>query len=71
VRLLYRELTPVDCNQLGLRVVRVVSPDLAPLHHDHRWPFLGGRTADVGWRYADAPERSAGSFPSPHPHALG
>ena len=71
VRLLYRELTPVDCNQLGLRVVRVVSPELAPLHHDHRWPFLGGRTADVGWRYADALERGAGSFPSPHPHALG
>jgi ribosomal protein S12 methylthiotransferase accessory factor len=71
VRLLYRELTPVDCNQVGLRVVRVVSPDLAPLHHDHRWPFLGGRTAGAGWRYADASTRAAGSFPSPHPHALG
>lgn len=72
VRLFYRELTTVDCNQLGLRVVRVLSPDLAPLHHDHRWPFLGGRTPDVTWRYRDAPERGgAREFPSPYPHALG
>jgi ribosomal protein S12 methylthiotransferase accessory factor len=72
VRLYYRELTTDDCNQLGLRVVRVLSPDLAPLHHDHRWPFLGGRTADVAWRYPDAEARRGGRpFPSPHPHALG
>jgi len=71
VRLLYREVTTVDCNQLGLRVVRVLSPNLAPLHHNHRWPYLGGRTPDVGWRYADAADRAAGPFPSPHPHALG
>ena len=71
-RLLYRELTTDDCNQVGLRVVRVLSPDLAPLHHDHRWPFLGGRTADVGWRYPDARARAGGRpFPGPHPHALG
>ena len=72
VRLYYRELTTDDCNQLGLRVVRVLSPDLTPLHHDHRWPFLGGTTADVAWRYPDA-ERRRGDrpFPSPHPHALG
>jgi ribosomal protein S12 methylthiotransferase accessory factor len=71
VRLLYRELTTVDCNQVGLRVVRVLSPHLAPLHHDHRWPFLGGRTADVRSRYRDASRRAAGPFPSPYPHALG
>ena len=72
VRLYYRELTGIDANQLGLRVVRVLSPELAPLHHDHRWPFLGGRTADVAWRYADAAARAGGrTFPSPHPHALG
>lgn len=72
VRLLYRELTTVDCNQLGLRVVRVLSPELAQLHHNHRWPFLGGHTAEVGWRYEDASERGGGRpFPSPFPHALG
>lgn len=68
----YRELTTVDCRQIGLRVVRVVVPELTPLHHDHRWPFLGGRTADVDWRYPDAADRLDGRwFPSPHPHALG
>jgi len=72
VRLYYRELTTDDCNQLGLRVVRVLSPDLTPLHHDHRWPFLGGTTADVAWRYPDAQRRRGNRpFPSPHPHALG
>ena len=72
VRLYYRELTTDDCNQLGLRVVRVLSPDLTPLHHDHRWPFLGGRTGAVTWRYPDADRRRGGRrFPSPHPHALG
>lgn len=64
----YRELTTVDANQIGLRVVRVVAPALTPLHHDHRWPFLGGRTADVAWRY---PGAVSGDFPSPFPHALG
>lgn len=64
----YRELTTVDANQLGLRVVRVVTPMLTPLHHDHSWPFLGGRTADVAWRY---PGAVPGDFPSPFPHALG
>jgi ribosomal protein S12 methylthiotransferase accessory factor len=72
VRLLYRDLTSVDGHQIGLRVVRVLSPDLAALHHDHRWPFLGGRAADVTWRYRDAGARCGGRrFPSPHPHALG
>ena len=70
VRLAYRELTTVDVAQAGIRVARVQSPDLTPIHHDHRWPFLGGRSPDLGFRfpYANAP---AGSFPSPHPHALG
>lgn len=71
-RLLYRELTTVDCNQIGLRIVRVVAPELTPLHHDHRWPYLGGRAADVRWRYPDADQRTGGrSWPSPFPHALG
>lgn len=72
VQLAYRELTTVDLNQLGLRVVRVVAPQLTPLHHDHRWPFLGGRAADVAWRDPDAHVRRGDrSWPSPHPHALG
>lgn len=72
VRVLVRELTTVEANQMGVRVVRAASPELTPIHHDHRWPHLGGRTADIAWRYPDAADRVAGrQFPSPHPHPLG
>lgn len=67
VRLAYRELTTPEPAAVGLRCVRVLSPDLTPLHADHRWPHLGGRTADLAWRY---PGRS-GRFPNPAPHPLG
>ena len=72
VRLYYRDLTTVDVNQLGITVVRVLSPDLTPIHHDHRWPFIGGRANDLQWRYPDGEERRGNrAFPSPFPHALG
>lgn len=73
IRFAYRELTSPPVHQLGLRVVRVVSPELTPLHHDHRWPFLGGGAGDASWRYPDADARRDPStpYPSPHPHALG
>ncbi len=71
IRLAYRELSSVECDQLGLRVVRVLSPDLTPLHHDHLWPYLGGTTCDVARRYSHFAERQAGPFPSPYPHPLG
>ncbi|TQM83523.1 hypothetical protein FHX81_5949 [Saccharothrix saharensis] len=67
VRPAYREPTTPEAATAGLRCVRVLSPDLAPLHADHRWPHLGGRAADVAWRY---PGRS-GRFPDPAPHPLG
>lgn len=69
VRLAYRELTTPEPRAVGLHVVRVLSPDLTPLHADHRWPHLGGRTEDVRWRYPWAPRLA--TFPSPHPHPLG
>lgn len=70
VRLLYRDLTLPDVRDVGLSVVRVLSPDLALLHGDERLPFLGGRTRDVAWRYPDvAPPDVA--FPNRHPHPLG
>ncbi len=72
VRMAYRDLSTVDADQLGVRVVRVVSPDLTPIHHDHRWPFLGGRAGDLEWRYPDGPARRGDrTFPSPYPHPLG
>lgn len=69
IQLLGRELTTIDLHQIGLRVVRVLSPQLTPIHHDHRAPFLGGTTADRAWRYPDL--RGVGTYPSPHPHPLG
>lgn len=72
VRLAYRDLTTVDVAQLGITVARVLSPDLTPIHHDHRWPFLGGRADDLTWRYPDGHHRRGGRrFPSSFPHALG
>ncbi len=69
VRVFWRDLTTVDVAQLGLAVVRVCAPELTPIHHDEAWPFLGGTTADLAWRYPWA--SPAGPFPSPHPHPLG
>jgi ribosomal protein S12 methylthiotransferase accessory factor len=70
VRLFYRDLTPVDLRQLGLWTVRVLSPDLTPLHFHEPWAFLGGRTADVTWRYPWARAQHL-RFPNPMPHPLG
>lgn len=67
VRLAYRELTTSELLALGVYAVRVLSPDLAPLHANHNWPHLGGRTPDLGLRYPWA----TGRFPSPDPHPLG
>lgn len=70
VRVFYRDLTTTDVAAGGLTVVRVLSPELTPLHFDHNWPFLGGRTADVFVRYPWA-RGLALTYPSPHPHSLG
>lgn len=69
VALFYRELTTRDVAAAGLRVMRVLSPQLTGLHADERAPFLGGRCADVEWRYPGAV--SHGAWPNPLPHPLG
>jgi ribosomal protein S12 methylthiotransferase accessory factor len=68
IRLAYRELTTAELSAVGLHCVRVLSPDLAPLHSDHRWPHLDGRTRELDWRY---PHATPGVFPNPAPHPLG
>ncbi len=70
VRVFYRDLTLPDVGDLGVTVVRAVSPELSLLHADERCPFLGGRTRDVAWRYP-ALARSRSRAPSAHPHPLG
>jgi len=69
IALYYRELTTADVAAAGLRVMRVLSPQLSGLHADERAPFLGGRCQDVAWRYPGVPHR--GAFPNPFPHPLG
>lgn len=69
VRLLYRDLTTPDVAQVGVAVVRVLSPDLTPIGCEHAWPSLGGRAGDVAWRYPGA--EPAGPVPNPSPHPLG
>ena len=72
VRLFYRDLSTIDLLQLGLTAVRALSPELTPIHHDHVWPFLGGRAADLSFHYSDGESRSGGRpYPSPFPHGLG
>jgi ribosomal protein S12 methylthiotransferase accessory factor len=70
VAVYYRDLTTSDLRQLGLCVVRALSPDLAQIGCDHEWPFLGGTAADVGRRYPWATRLDL-CFPNPHPHPLG
>ena len=70
VELFYRDLTTPDLAACGVRAVRVVSPQLVPIHSDHRWPHLGGSTSDLGRRYPWA-VGSAGPYPSQFPHPLG
>lgn len=69
IELLYRDLTTVDLAGCGVRAVRVLSPQLVPIHADHRWPHLGGTAGDLGCRYPWA--EPAGPFPSHYPHPLG
>lgn len=69
IDLYYRELTTVDVAATGLRVMRVLSPQLSGLHADERAPFLGGRCADIQWRYPGSVQHTA--FPNPLPHPLG
>ena len=64
IDLYYRDLTLPDVAALGVTVVRVLSPDLVPLHCDERWPFLCA--SDRG-RYPD----QAFGRRNPLPHPLG
>lgn len=69
IELLYRDLTTPDVAACGVRAVRVLSPQLVPIHGDHRWPHLGGTAADLARRFPRG--RSLTGFPSPYPHPLG
>lgn len=69
IRLYYRDLTTIDADQLGVRVVRATSPDLAPIFAHQNWPLIGGLEKKLSSRYAWAPNNS--TFPNLMPHPLG
>lgn len=69
IRLYYRDLTTVDADQLGVRVVKATSPDLASIFAHQEWPLVGGLRDKLGSRYPWAPENL--EFPNLMPHPLG
>ncbi len=68
IRLFYKDITSIDVRDVGVTVVKVLSPDLSLLHGDENEMFLGGKTNDVKWRYGDLKARK---FPNQYPHPLG
>lgn len=69
IRVFYRELTTIDAIQAGLHVVRVLSPDLAPIYAHQRWPYLHKVDGFLSSRYPDRVPESR--FPYLMPHPLG
>ena len=64
------DITTRDVEELGLKVVRVVAPELQKLHAHHLYPFLGGRRVyDVPVRLEQQrkPKLAAEFNPLPHP----
>jgi hypothetical protein len=68
IRLFYKDITTADVKEVGVTVVRVLSPELSLIHGDENIPFLGGRTNDIKWRYSNL---KCGMFPNKYPHPLG
>lgn len=69
IRLYYRDLTTIDADQLGIRVVRVTSPDLAPIFAHQEWPLTGNLHDKLQSRYPWASDKL--EFPNLMPHPLG
>lgn len=69
IRLYYRDLTTIDADQLGIRVLRVTSPDLAPIFAHQEWPLLGKLQNKLKNRYPWASSKL--EFPNLMPHPLG
>jgi len=69
IRLYYRDLTTIDAEQLGVRVVRATSPDLAPIFAHQEWPLVGGLEDKLHTRYPWV--QGTPEFPNLMPHPLG
>ncbi len=69
INLFYRDMTTMDAEQLGVRVVRAASPDLAPIFAHQEWPLFGNVADMLETRYPWAVGHS--QFPNLMPHPLG
>lgn len=63
------DITAPDVRQAGLRVVKVVAPELCALDVSHRWRFLGGtRLYRAAWELGLREEPLAPADVNPYPH---
>lgn len=69
IRMYHRDLTTVDADQLGVRVVRATSPDLASIFGHQEWPLIGNLENKLQSRYPWASHKLV--FPNKMPHPLG
>ncbi len=68
IRMLYRDCTTVDAEQVGVRVIRTLSPDMAMIFAHQEWPFLARVASLLSSRY---PWAKRSEFPYLMPHPLG
>lgn len=69
IRLYYRDLTTIDADQLGIRIVRAVSPDLASIFAHQEWPLIDKLSDKLRSRYPWVTGKL--EFPNLMPHPLG
>lgn len=69
LRIYYRDLTTIDADQLGVRVIRATSPDLAPIFAHQEWPLVGKLHDKLNTRYPWV--KTKPEFPNLMPHPLG
>ena len=69
IRMYYRDLTTIDAEQLGVKVIRASSPDLASIFAHQEWPLIGNLQNKLKSRYSWAPKNL--EFPNLMPHPLG
>jgi ribosomal protein S12 methylthiotransferase accessory factor len=69
IRMYYRDITTVDAMQVGVRVVKALSPDLALIFAHQEWPFLHKVDLLLERNYPGQNNESV--FPYLMPHPLG
>lgn len=68
--IIYVDITPVDMKEYGVKVVRVIIPQLQPLHLDEKYPYLAFRrlyTAPVDMGVLEKPKTFKELNNIPHP----